>query len=150
MDRLFEELKQEESYELEVYRCTAGHPTVGVGHNLDADPAIEILGKKLKVGDKITDEQALRLFEKDISKTIADVNKRIPFFKDLSAPRQYVLISMAFNMGVAGLLEFKNTLAALKAGDITGTVLGMKASKWFRQVKTRGAKLIKIMQSDKF
>ena len=38
--KLSAQLVQHEGLQLTVYRCPTGHLTVGVGHNLEADPAV--------------------------------------------------------------------------------------------------------------
>jgi len=149
MDVMFEELSDEEELRTKAYVCSAGHLTVGVGHNLDADPAKDIVFKKMKVGDSVTMDQVMALFERDVVKVVEALDKRLPWFKKLSEARQYVLISMGFNMGVPGLMKFKNALGCLAKGDIAGTCYGMRMSKWFRQVGRRGPKLIRIMETDR-
>ncbi len=145
---MFRELSDEEGVRHVAYRCPAGHLTVGVGHNLDADPASEILRRKLRLGEAATGREVQALFDKDVGKVVDQLNKRLPWFQNLSAARQYVLISMGFNMGVPGLMKFKNTLAALARGDIPSTIYGMRSSRWYRQVGKRGPKLIRIMDTN--
>jgi lysozyme len=53
---------------------------------------------------------------------------------------------MAFNLGVAGLLSFKNTLAAVKAGEWAKASAGMLASKWAKQVGLRAVRLAHMMK----
>lgn len=147
-DVMFDELCDEEGLKLSVYRCPSGHLTVGVGHNLAVEPCKEILGKTLKYGDVITRAQALSLFEYDIERILKDLTRRIPWFLDLSGPRQYVVISLSFNMGVPGFMKFKNALRHLHSGNILKTCEELKSSRWYHQVGKRGPKLIKIMERD--
>lgn len=148
MEAMFDGLSDEEGLKLSVYRCPGGHLTVGIGHNLDTEPEIGLLGKKLKFGDVITRTQALQLFDKDVSRVITKFKKQIPWFLELSAARQYVLISLGFNLGVPGLMKFKNTLYYLKSGNIEKTCQELRSSRWFKQVGKRGPKLLKIMTTD--
>lgn len=57
-DILFLYLQEAEGYELVVYRDIYGNPTVGLGHLLKSSD-------NLKVGDVITDQQALQYFYDD-------------------------------------------------------------------------------------
>lgn len=58
-DAMKETLAQEEGVRLTVYRDVAGYPTVGVGHLVCPED-------RLKVGDTISFERALRLLENDL------------------------------------------------------------------------------------
>ena len=149
-DRLFKELVDEEGLKLKAYKDTVGVVTIGIGHNLQANPAKPLIGRNVYMGGSITMDEAKKLFAHDIESVIDDLDERLPWFKDLSLARQYVLISMGFNLGVPGLMKWKNTLSALKSGDIKGTVTGMLNSKWASQVGRRSKKLCEIMAYDSF
>jgi lysozyme len=53
---------------------------------------------------------------------------------------------MCFNLGIKGLLEFKNTLAFIGAGDWERAANGMLASKWAKQVGMRAIELSELMR----
>jgi lysozyme len=76
-----------------------------------------------------------------------ELTERLPYFSSLSAPRQAVLIDMAFNLGVGGLMKFTNTLAAVEAGDFAKAAERMMQSKWATQVKRRAFRLAKMMET---
>ena len=57
-----------------------------------------------------------------------------------------MLADMCFNLGINRLLGFKNTLAAIKAGDYEAAADGMLASMWAKQVGKRAHRLIKMMR----
>ncbi len=114
-----------------------GHITVGYGRNLDANP--------------ISIEEGEVLLRNDINKAIAHCELFIAGFDRLSLPRRAVLVDMAFQMGIGGLLAFKKMLAAIRDGDFTGAVEEMADSKWFReQTPNRVNRLAAIMREDKF
>jgi len=149
------QLEVHEGRRNDVYLDTAKprRRTVGIGHNLEADPAYEILGKnKLKEGDKINDQQIEDLFKKDVDKHLADLLKLIPAAElcKLSENRQLVMLDMAFNMGTdkSGLGGFRNTLAALAKGDFEKVANEMKESKWFTDVGKRSKRLVYMMRND--
>ena len=54
---------------------------------------------------------------------------------------------MAFNLGVQGLLKFRNTLGMVRDGDYDGAARGMLASLWARQVKGRATRLADQMRT---
>lgn len=126
-------LVRDEGERLKPYRCTAGKLTIGVGRNLD------------DVG--ITREESRALLAGDIARIRAEVDRALPWAKNLDEARYAVLLNMCFNLGLAGLLGFKNTLAMVQAGDYAGAAEGMLASKWAKQVGARADRLAKQMET---
>jgi lysozyme len=53
---------------------------------------------------------------------------------------------MAFNLGVDGLMTFKNTLQAIQERRFGFAASGMMASKWAKQVGDRASRLSKMMR----
>ena len=64
----------------------------------------------------------------------------------LSEPRRAVLIDMAFNLGIGGLLAFTRTLAAMQAGAWVRAADEMLASRWAAQVGPRAHFLATMMR----
>ena len=71
----------------------------------------------------------------------------LPWWRELDPPRAAVLLNMAYNMGLGGLLAFKNTLAAVRAGNYPAASAGMLASAWARQVGARASRLAMQMRT---
>ena len=109
-----------------------GHPTCGIGLALDVEG--------------LDHEEARWLLARRVEKRKAALDKALPWWRGLSEARQIVLISMAYQMGMAGLLKFKNTLAAMQRGDYAGAADGMLASLWARQTPERAKRLAKMMR----
>ena len=118
------------------YRCSAGALTVGYGHNLDANPV-----PGLNEDSVLNEDQACRLLAADIRLQEDLITRALPFAGRLEAVRYAVLINMCFNLGINGLLKFKNTLALVERGDYSGAALGMLQSKWAKQVGRRAREL---------
>lgn len=135
---LAEELRLPESKRRFGWQRLRGDPwTCGYGHTgLDVAPST--------VWTKAQADAALL---KDVLRHDAELDKRLPWWRTLDPVRRDVLSNMAFNLGVEGLLSFKNTLARLKAGDFEGCAEGMAASLWARQVKGRATRLIEMMRT---
>lgn len=134
--QLERELTLDEGKKNKVYKCSAGKNTIGIGRNLD------------DVG--LSDEEISFLLRNDISRVCADLDRELPWWRQLSEARQRVLANMCFNMGIgnekAGLLSFKNTLAAVREGRFKDAAAGMLASKWASQVGARAERLAQMME----
>jgi len=155
---LEDQLILHEGLRLEVYKCPAGYWTVGVGRNLEGKPlrpdeqeyilgcrglkpdeVIEILEER-----GITKDEALFLLRRDIEDAIKDLSN-FDWFEDLDPVRKKVVIDMRYNLGPTRFRQFKRMIAALAAGDYKAAAAEMVDSKWYRQVKTRGVRLARMM-----
>lgn len=125
-------LEQDEGLRLKPYRDTVGKLTIGIGRNLD------------DVG--VTTEEARYLLENDVGRAESDLDRNIPWWRQLSEKRQHVLVSLVFNMGWGRLSAFVKFLAALKRNDWAGAAHEMRDSRWFLQVKGRGERLAAMME----
>nr|MDK2851225.1 lysozyme [Candidatus Cloacimonadota bacterium] len=104
MNRIKAQLVRHEGLRLKPYRCTADKLTIGVGRNLD--------------DCGISQTEAYMLLKNDIWKCEKQLLDEIPEkYNALDEVRKSVLLNMCFNLGIGGLLGFKNTLAFVKAGD---------------------------------
>lgn len=110
-----------------------GHPTVGIGRALDTNG--------------ITSVEADYLLGNDVAKVAAALDANIPWWRGLTVTRQAALAGMAFQMGVAGLMAFKTTLAMVQAGNYSGAARGMLASKWATQTPGRAARMAQMMEA---
>ena len=146
--RFLAQLKRHEGERLAAYLDSVGVLTVGVGHNCEASPVPGVN----KPGDKISRKESDELLLFDIQSHAASLLNRLPWILELSAPRRAVLLNMAFNLGVNGLLNFRNTLALLqkalnKQGSYQAVANGMLASKWAGQVGRRAYELAVQMRT---
>lgn len=134
---LIAELRRDEGVRYSPYKDTVGIDTIGVGHNLRAKP--------LGLTYPLTDAEVDRILECDLDEVFAELDRRLPWWRDLSQARQRVLANMAFNLGIAGLLTFKNTLQEIQRGHYQIAANNMLASKWAKQVGQRANRLAKMM-----
>ena len=135
---LLSELRRDEGVRLSPYRDTEGILTVGVGHNLEAKP--------LDVEYPLTEEKVNQILADDLVLVFSGLDKHLGWWRMLSYPRMRVMANMAFNLGIAGLLTFKNTLAAVQHGEYDEAARGMCSSKWARQVGARALRLAHMMR----
>jgi lysozyme len=140
-ERLLAQLKRHEGLSLEAYLCSAGHLTVGYGHNCEAWPVVHVH----TVGDVITRALAEELLVEDVVGIAEDLDFKIPWWRELTLPRQGVLLNMAYNLGWPRLSGFVKFLHAVEIGDWNKAAAEMGDSKWAEQVKSRSRELITQM-----
>jgi lysozyme len=116
---------------------TGGAPwTIGVGHT----------GPEVCEGLSWTDDQIDAALAADIAKAEDGCRRHLSWFDSLSEPRQAVLTAMAFQMGIAGLLAFTNTLNAVGAGRYAAAAQGMLESRWAKQTPKRAMRMAAQME----
>ncbi|KKB61555.1 lysozyme [Robbsia andropogonis] len=133
MPTMVSELRRDEGVRNKPYKDTVGKTTIGVGRNLD------------DVG--ISDDEINLMLQNDIERTELALDRSLPWWRSLDPVRQRVILNMGFNMGIAGLLTFKNTLAAVQNGSYPAAAAGMLASKWATQVGDRATRLASMMRT---
>ncbi len=124
-------LVRDEGEKLFAYKDTVGKITVGVGRCLDTEG--------------ITQIESRYLLKNDIEKHTLAVLESLPWVSQLNPARQAVLISMCFNMGLKGLLQFHNTLALIEQGKYQEASQAMLQSLWAKQVGHRAERLSQQM-----
>lgn len=134
MINIEEELIKEEGLSLKPYDDGLGNITIGVGHLLK------------EACEDITLEQAGKFLKKDIMIAVEQCIKNIPCYPELDEVRQYVLISMMFNMGWNRLKTFKRFFIALDNKAYSVAANEMIDSLWARQTKRRAERLSKMMR----
>lgn len=133
IDELIAQLRRDEGVRLMPYKDSVGLLTIGIGRCLD------------RVG--ISNVEADFLMKNDINRTMADLDKNLPWWVTLDEPRRGALVNMAFNLGVAGLMGFKNTLALIQQGRYADAAENMLLSKWATQVGPRAQRLAQQMRT---
>lgn len=110
-----------------------GHPTIGIGRALDVHG--------------LSDAEIDMLLQNDIDAICTALDSNIPWWRQLVDVRQAVLIDMAFNMGVGGLMGWPNTLNDIRMGNYSAAADAMRTSLWAHQVGRRAQNLAAQMQS---
>jgi len=131
IDRVIESLKEEEGFRGMPYEDIRGYPTIGYGIKLP-----------------ITEKEAEILMRYRLLTKINKLSEKEPLFIILPEKAQEVILNMVYQMGVDGVLEFKNMWAALKRGDYKKAADEMLDSKWAKeQTPERAKRLAEIMRS---
>ena len=99
------------------------------------------------IPDVITIEQAERYLDEDIAEARKWCAYYIDGWDELDEVRRSVLIDMAFNLGIAGVMKFKRMLRHLAEGHYVLAAREMKDSLWAKQVPRRAKELIRMMQT---
>lgn len=128
-------LKREEGVVKHAYQDHLGYWTIGVGRLIDK-----------RKGGGLSDAEIDYLLQNDVDKVVAQVKEKLPWSKNLTSNRQAVLYAMAFQMGIDGLLGFKNTLKLIEQGRYNEAATNMLKSKWARQTPDRAKRTAELMR----
>ena len=133
------QLLREEGAESCAYQDSLGFWTIGVGRLIDS-----------RKGGGLSNEEIDFLLENDIKTKTREVLLALPWMPRLSDPRQAVLIGMAFQMGIGGLLKFKRMLSAVEDGQYFEAAAQMLESKWAQQTRKRAYRMALQMETDEW
>lgn len=136
---LRKQLIRDEGVRKYAYRDSLGYWTIGVGRLID----------KAK-GGGLSDEEIEFLLNNDIEDKMTELNKALPWLSNLSEARQGVLLNMSFQLGINGILNFKNTLSLIKQGLYKEASDNMLKSLWAKQTPERAARLAKQMSTNEW
>lgn len=121
------------------YKLSDGMPwTMGFGFTQGVTP-----------DSKIERIRAERMLEEKVLAMDATLNKTLSWYNQASFVTKTVLINMGFNLGLAGLLKFKNTLDYIKAKNYVQAATNMRKSLWYQQVTKRAERLAVRMSTQK-
>lgn len=147
---LAEELERDEGIRLNPHMDTKGRLTIGIGRNLDDNPLTA--DEREYVGhdggtEPITREQALFLLSSDIRRIGQELDRVMPWWRNLDEIRKRVLLNMAFNLGVQRLLKFTETLRWVKQEHYSAAACCILQSVWANQVGKRADRLAEMMRT---
>jgi lysozyme len=131
-------LKIHEGFRPKQYFCTAVHWTIGYGYNIDANP-LSLPSTKIREfkTNGITESEAEKLLLMMVDRITHNLEAKLIWWSKINSARQYVFIDMAYNMGVDGLMKFKNTLDCAEHANYFGAAAQMLNSKWSRDVNPK-------------
>lgn len=128
-------LEREEGCILHAYQDHLGFWTIGIGTLID------------RRGGGISRRAALFMMHEELQRIEADLDAKVPWWRELSDGRRSVLMSMAYQLGIGGLMKFKRTLARIEAGDYDGAADAMMDSKWASQTPARAKRTATAMRN---
>ena len=133
---VIEQLRSEEGEILHAYQDHLGYWTIGVGIMIDK-----------RKGGGITKEESTYLLLNRVLAIQRKIETALPWTASLNPARKAVLTGMAFQMGIDGLLGFKDTLRYISAGDYKRAARNMRASKWAKQTPGRADRMATQMET---
>ncbi len=136
-DELIAQLRRDEGCVLHAYKDHLGFLTIGIGRLIDP-----------KKGGGITMEEAAYLLRNDVERFDRQLQTQLPWIVTLSPARRGVLQNMAFQMGVSGLMKFKNTLVMIEQREYAKAAEAMLESAWAKQTPERAKRLSEHMRTD--
>lgn len=145
---LKESIKVHEGFRSSVYLCPTGHPTVGYGFRVE-DLSTDELALNNGMVEPMSPEVADEILEIKIRKFKKQVYNALPWLTYAPMVVQDVLVEMAYQMGINGLLGFKNTLAMIEAGEYERAADNMLKSKWAKQTPKRAASMAREIANAK-
>ena len=139
IDKLKEQIKHSEGVRTTAYKDTLNNWTTGVGHLIRLPDEEYLLEKEL------TDLEVDQIFTTDLNQAIDDARK---FIDADSIPEEafFVVIDMAFNLGLPKLMRFQNFQQALRDKDFVKASFEMLDSLWAKQLPNRSKRLAKQMR----
>lgn len=137
MDReaLMEDLVRDEGEVLHAYPDSETYLTIGVGRLVDP-----------RRGGGISREESRYLLGHDIDSVEADLDRALPWWREMTEARQRALANMCFNLGLTRLLAFRVTLGHLQAGRYEYAAREALKSKWAKQVGERAERLAEMIR----
>jgi lysozyme len=129
------QLTVDEGRKKRIYVDTVGKITGGVGRNL--------------TDRGFSEDEIDLMLANDIRDVEVQLDKHLPWWREMNDVRQNVLANMCF-MGIGKLLGFKNTLAFMQAKRYDAAALGMLDSLWAKQVGQRAVRLATMMRTGEF
>tara|TARA_X000001382_G_scaffold54324_1_gene37027 strand:+ start:154 stop:606 length:453 start_codon:yes stop_codon:yes gene_type:complete len=142
LDKLREELAEDEGCKYEIYLDHLGLPTFGIGHLITKDDPE--YGKD--VGTVIEQGRVQSAFNLDITVTIEDCHRLYKNFDELPEEVQLIVANMMFNLGYPRLSKFKGMKAGVDAKSWSSAADEMVDSRWYTQVPNRARRLVDRMR----
>jgi len=101
-DKVKDMLVRHEGTMCNLYQCSEGRWTIGVGRNLS---------------DRgITEEEAMYLLDNDIKRVMSQLDQYWPVFRTFPEKAQLCCVDMSFQMGIKGFMGFRRTRALMEMG----------------------------------
>jgi len=129
---VFEMIKFHEGFRATPYRDTRGVLTIGYGQRVD----------ELSISEKL----ALQMLQVKVCNLEVKL-AHIDWFGGLDSVRQDVIIDMAYQLGIDGVLGFHEMIAHIEYQDWSLAANAMLDSDWAKQTPARAKQLAAMMRT---
>ena len=126
---LIDSIKKHEGFIDHVYKDKLGLDTIGYGTLMP-----------------ITEEEATLLLQHRLDNMILELSSKQPVYSRLPKEKADIIAEMAYQMGIAGVLNFHNMWKALDNSDYEKASKEMLDSKWANQTPKRAKELSERMK----
>ncbi|GAA6798504.1 hypothetical protein HpHCM65_01190 [Helicobacter pylori] len=123
-----------EGFSPSIYTDKMGHPTIGYGYNLS------VYSYESK---RITKAYGLLT---DILKENHKALLSYGWYKNLDAMRRMVILDLSYNLGLSGLLKFKQFIKAIENKNYALAVERLQKSPCSNQVRKRASRNMEILK----
>jgi lysozyme len=130
------QLREDEGVVPYAYKDSLGYLTIGVGRLIDKDK-----------GGRLSEDEIDYLLNNDVNKKYNELISKLPWIKDLDEVRQGALLNMSFQMGVEGLLKFKNSLLLIQMKQYQKAASNLMMSLWAKQTPNRAKRVSKQIET---
>lgn len=137
MDKVLlkQELVRDEGVVRHAYQDSLGYWTIGVGRLIDK-----------RKGGGLHDDEIELLLDNDIAEKEADLDRELPWWREHDEVTRRVILNLCFQLGIGGLLTFKNTLRALRERRYADAAAGLRASRLYQQTPQRTERRAKLLE----
>ena len=92
-------------------------------------------------------DEPVTVLEADVRRVARDIEDRLPAVAALDPVRERVVVHMAFDMGVTGLLAMIRFVEAVGFGFLGAAAQEILISQWAKEGKRRAAALVEMMRT---
>ena len=137
----------EEGFMPKPYLCSEGFVTIGLGTKLHKSKGMNPEDFPIRVSRRMAEEWLST--EVDIKHRKLETSERRNVYDSLSHDRRSIIISMAYQMGTAGVLGFSRMWGHIARGDYFLAAIEMLDSKWARdQSPERAQRHVRVMRGE--
>ena len=142
---LLESIKENEGFRSYIYKDTLGFDTIGYGFKVSSltNEEIELNGGSI---EPMSEKVAGKILERKVKILSRKVFAALPWLEGKPQNVQDMIIEMAYQLGLDGMLNFKNTLNFIKEGELAKASENMRKSRWYFQTPKRVEGLIRKLK----
>ena len=134
--KLIKRIKKNEGFSSTPYKDQLGFLTIGYGHLI-------LSNEKYLIETKPTKSKLEKLFVQDFKNAVKNYKKHLK--KNTSNKKEEeLLIEMVFQIGIIGVVKFKNLLRNMRKKNKHLVCFEMMNSLWYNQTPKRVKELIKV------